>query len=390
MKGLFCYDGPIGRDNAGNFYGTVLNNQAFERYFAIVDTLEVAIRVERDSAQNREQSLLSKKKLIVTEIPNLSSVRGISQRPQAAELLNDCIRRADLVFIRLPSLIGSMAVNLARKVHKPYLIELVGCPWDSFRYHSVKGKLIAPYMRSATKRYIRDAAYVVYVTKSFLQNRYPTKGKSIHCSNVELPDTEFDHLSNRLEHIYRCRKSIVLGTAAKVDVRYKGQQYVIEAISKLKQSGIRCQYQMAGWGDSTYLQDFAKKFGVADYIQFMGALPHDEIFPWLDSLDIYIQPSRLEGLPRALIEAMSRGCPAIGSAAGGIPELLDSDCIFGNDGNNTDELSELIRSFDTAKMLWQAGRNISVAADYRRAVLSRRRTLFFKEFADNAFHSNNA
>lgn len=116
----------------------------------------------------------------------------------------------------------------------------------------------------------------------------------------------------------------------------------------------------------------------------MGVLPHTQVFSWLDGLDIYIQPSRLEGLPRALIEAMSRGCPAIGSAAGGIPELLDRDCIFGNDGNNVDELCELIRSFDTNKMIQQAERNINEAVNYQHALLSQRRTLFFKEFADEA------
>ena len=60
----------------------------------------------------------------------------------------------------------------------------------------------------------------------------------------------------------------------------------------------------------------------------MGQLNREEIMKWLDSIDIYIQPSLQEGLPRSLIEAMSRGCLSIGSSTAGIPELLNKSYIF--------------------------------------------------------------
>ena len=43
----------------------------------------------------------------------------------------------------------------------------------------------------------------------------------------------------------------------------------------------------------------------------------------LDEADLFCTPSRTEGLPRALIEAMARGLPAMGTDVGGIRELLD-------------------------------------------------------------------
>ena len=48
---------------------------------------------------------------------------------------------------------------------------------------------------------------------------------------------------------------------------------------------------------------------------------------WLDGIDLYLQPSYIEGLPRALVEAMNRGCPALASNVGGIPELLGKECL---------------------------------------------------------------
>ena len=44
---------------------------------------------------------------------------------------------------------------------------------------------------------------------------------------------------------------------------------------------------------------------------------------WLSELDLYMQPSRMEGLQRDMIEAMASGIPCVGSTAGGTPELLD-------------------------------------------------------------------
>ncbi|WP_191907340.1 glycosyltransferase family 4 protein [Vibrio diabolicus] len=75
-----------------------------------------------------------------------------------------------------------------------------------------------------------------------------------------------------------------------------------------------------GKGDPSRFDGLAKKHGVD--VSFDGFISEkNKILDWLDDIDIYIQPSFQEGLPRATIEAMSRGCIVASSNAGGLNEL---------------------------------------------------------------------
>lgn len=211
----------------------------------------------------------------------------------------------------------------------------------------------------------------------------------VHVSNVSL--TEFDDtvLANRLAKIRQLDEhcTLVIGTTAAVDVRYKGQQYVIQALGKLKKQGIeRFQYQLVGGGDQSYLKTVAEKHGVQDKVKMLGAMPHDKVFEWLDSIDVYVQPSMTEGLPRALIEAMSRACPSIGSDAGGIPELLDQNVVFCR--GLVDEICALLKKMDKARMLHEAEKNYEKSKKYGVNLIGKRRAEFFKAFPESVDKRN--
>lgn len=384
-KLLFCYDGPLRKDEESEYYGSSLTDEVLKRYEVIAEEIQVAIRVRQIKKEKAQKELkkITKEKYRIIECPNISSLNGLLfKRKECKEILKKEIMSSDYIIARLPSMIGNLAVDLARKSQKPYLIEVVGCPWGTLWNHSLKGKLFAPTMTYMTKKRVKNAAYVLYVTKEFLQKKYPTKGKSINCSDVILNNIDEVAFHSKEEKIFKQeeKKVKVITTTAAVNVRYKGQQYVIKALYKLKKRGKLFKYWIIGGGDNHYLKNLVKKYRLEKEVQFIGSLPHEKVFEKLEETDIYIQPSKQEGLPRALIEAMSRGCLCIGAKTGGIPELLEKSFVFPK--GNVKTLKDILEKVNKEQILEQMKRNFEESKKYDKDILQDRRNNFYKDFAN--------
>jgi glycosyltransferase involved in cell wall biosynthesis len=56
-------------------------------------------------------------------------------------------------------------------------------------------------------------------------------------------------------------------------------------------------------------------------------LPHDEIPRWLAAADVAVLPSRTEGMPNAVLEALACGRPVVATAVGGTRELIQNPAL---------------------------------------------------------------
>lgn len=389
MDLVFVYEDKIAQDTAGNYYtGSAFSQRVFDRYLQHFDHITLLMR-KADIDPNDLETLSRMNRIDTSHIdivflPNLRS--GI--RSYLDPKVHSKFRRTVLeqivsgraVILRAPSDSGTIAADYCHTRGIPYLAEAVGCPWDSMWNHSLKGKVLAPGMWKDFRRTMRNADYAVYVTSEFLQRRYPTNGKSAAISDVELQPLEVGVLEKRMEKIRNHSGRIKLATAAAVDAAYKGQQFVIEALAKMKAQGNdEFEYHLAGGGNPATLRNMAERLGVSDQVFFEGSIPHDDMFSWLDEMDLYIQPSLQEGLPRAVVEAMSRGLPALGARTGGIPELLGEDYIFPQKG--TDEIITMLKSIQMEQMAIMAKRNFEHAKQFQREALDKKRFEFYSEFA---------
>ena len=86
-----------------------------------------------------------------------------------------------------------------------------------------------------------------------------------------------------------------------------------------------------------------------------------------------------QGLPRAVVEAMSRALPALGARTGGIPELLGEDCIFPRKG--VDAIAEKLRQLSLEQMISMAESNFAHAKMFQKELLEKKRFEFYSAFA---------
>ncbi|SFH07597.1 Glycosyltransferase involved in cell wall bisynthesis [Desulfotomaculum arcticum] len=380
MQGVFVHDHKFPRYGEAYYHSYGFDNEFFNRYLNIFDKFDIIARETKIDFEEAIKTPTVNEKVDFISISNYVQLKSSFIRDNIDRKINE----SDCVIVRLPSILGLYAIRSAKKHNKPYLIEVVGCPWDAFWQQNIYKKLIAPIITILCKKAIYDAGYVVYVTEDYLQNKYPTLGSSISCSNVTLPSVDEINLRKRIEKIKKLdsNKNVIIGTCSTVDALYKGQQYMIEAIARLKSKGYKIEYQLVGGGDPSFLKSIAKKFGVEDDVRFLGKLKHADVFTWLDQIDIYVQPSRTEGLPRSVIEAMSRGCPVFGSNAGGIPELIDNEFVFKK--GNVDGICNVYKKFTYEVMKNHALLNYKNSKKYLQSVLYERRISFFKEFIKGA------
>ena len=282
--------------------------------------------------------------------------------------------------IMSPSTAGSALLKILRKTGHPYGLEVGADPYDILAPGSIKSPLrpllrqILPYR---LRQDCRHAAATLYVTKAALQRRYPCPNHSVGVSDVELPSRLV-----RAEPItYSAAQTrfdlILIGSLEQL---YKAPHIAIAAVARCVAEGLDLTLRILGDGKHrAELEQQAAALGLSARVQFLGKLPAgDPVFAEIDRADLFLMPSFQEGLPRAMVEAMARGKPCIGSTVGGIPELLPSEDLVPS--GDVAALAAKIREVVTRpeRMSQMSARNLETARGYVEEVLRQQRNAFYR------------
>ena len=108
-------------------------------------------------------------------------------------------------------------------------------------------------------------------------------------------------------------------------VRKNGVDTLIEAMQFLPDN---VKLQILGTGpEKISLTQLMSRLSLDNPVEFLGRVPPDEIPNYLVNADIFVRPSRSEGLGNSFLAAMAAGVPIVGTPVGGIPDFLKGDTL---------------------------------------------------------------
>lgn len=104
----------------------------------------------------------------------------------------------------------------------------------------------------------------------------------------------------------------------------KGHRVLLEALGRLAAEGLAFELDLVGDGElRPELEALAQRLGIPSRVRFLGWLDSAGVRAEIRAARALVLPSLAEGLPVVLMEALGLGRPAVASAVGGIPELIE-------------------------------------------------------------------
>jgi glycosyltransferase involved in cell wall biosynthesis len=366
---------------------TSFNHRFWSRYLDVFDRVRVLARVRDVVDVPSAWRRVDGDGVAIAPVPHYQGAwEYLERRRDVATALRRESRDRDAVLFRLPTMFAAVLHRHLRADRRPYGVEVCGDPYDGFAPGAIEHPLRALLrfrVARQQRRLCRGAAAAAYVTQSVLQRRYPPGDDAIstHYSSVDLDHQAFVAAPRAPRYESGVRTLLGVGTLSQL---YKGANVLIDALRLLVDDNVDVRMVWVGDGAcQSLLERRAQALQLTDRIRFAGELlPGEAVIAEFDRADLFVMPSRTEGLPRAMIEAMARGLPCIGSHVGGIPELLPPEEMV--PPGDPKRLAGMIRAIlsDPQRMASMSRRNLSKALEYRADVLQVRRVAMYRSLRE--------
>ncbi len=305
---------------------------------------------------------------------------------QVSRAVRAGLGKEDALVMRVGSQIASSMSSELRS-GRPFGLEVIGDPLNVFAKGSTQHPL-RPVWRwwftHLQRQQCARACAVCYVTGGYLQRLYPCSPAAFSISflNMELGAEAFVEKARSFTPLPKPLRLITVGG---LDQPYKGVDLLLEAVARNVARGRNLELAIVGGGAyKGELERKAESLGLSQRVRFLGSIGAGQpVRNELDRAHLFVLFSKTEGLPRAMIEAMARALPCIGSAVGGIPELLPADCLVprGDAAGLAAKMEEMVS--EPGRLERASAANLDRAKQYMDSVLDAKRN----EFLDYLFRA---
>lgn len=376
----YCY--RLGND----FYLRDFGQTLVKRYLMVFDEVRFVVRTKDVSMMEELENYHFKVVDPRVEIMPIPFFQGPKQYAKVflrvKQMIKNVSEGCDLAILRLPGT-TAFAVWNGVKEHLPYAVEGVADCHDLYQNSSsLLHKLLWYRMHLKMVAACQQAIGVTHVTRNYMQKHYTSSRKDAflsHYSSIEmLPSFRFRVRSypqkQRMGLIHVSNQVFLHGN--------KGHREMVQTLRLLRDKGVEVTLTFVGgdyFGGIEQITGYANRLGVADLVRFSGFVSTDRLRELLLEADILVHPTRAEGLPRVIIEALALGLPCVTTPVSGNPELVDEDFLV--DYSDVTGFADCIMRLVQNPLLYEAQSKINFerSGEYVKEVLDDRRKKFFLE-----------
>ena len=362
-------------------------NTLVRRYLMTFDQVRLVVRCSKvfDKKQLGKNNIkVSDSRIEIWPITNFSGQNQYAKvyfevKRQLRGVCNGC----NLGIFRIPGTTGQVVCNIAQKKGLPYAAELVFDCVDEIK--SNPSFLQRALWRILHRQMIvacNKAIGLAPVTKCYLQSHYwsnlPDAINSSY-SSIELPNDFFYRSRSFPQKDYL---DIVHVSNQVYFNSRKGHNDLIFALVELKKKGILVRVTFVGedYHDGiAKLTKMAEKLGVADLIKFTGFMNYSNMREVLRKADIAVFPTKAEGLPRVVIEAMAMGLPCLTTRVSGNPELIEDKFLFDYGDVNAIVRIVTLLYCDPNLYCGTSVRNFNCSKEFKKEILDKKRKDFYDQ-----------
>lgn len=281
--------------------------------------------------------------------------------------LYNLLRDDALLIVNYPSSTGLFLIFFAYLFGFPYVVEVAS---DSDQYREKRFGLVVDFFSKLLgKLCIPKAVGALYVAQ-FLRDKW-------NCENgLVLSNVHIEEIGN-VRLFQPERDKYTLTTVGAISYR-KGIDIIIDEFMHLNLSH-KIELNIVGPVIDEGLKKRIDDLSIPNIdIICCGILKKGEVIDLLDRSDLYIQSSRSEGLPRSVIEAMSRGVPVLCSKLPGIKGIVEAQFQF--DLNRKGSLQNIVKNVLSSPETLNRMSALSVATskDFHIDIARKKRIEFYK------------
>ncbi|MBR3252633.1 glycosyltransferase [Candidatus Saccharibacteria bacterium] len=361
----------------------IISYDFLQRYLQSFDQVMLCGRCMNISQKEiKGKNLVSGKGILFVALPDFTGASGIAKNFfRIRKIIKKSLKSADCTIVRTPSPLSLAAYPVFKKSPKPFAIEFVMAADKMFDSDKLLYRLINKVLVKRARKMCLAADGVAYVTERILQEIYPCKKTAFTAtySSVDLKSNFFYRQKWDAKQPPKCFNIVHTGY---MDSNRKGQDILIDAAKKMVDSG-QTNFKITFIGDGkmrSSLEKMAADYKLEKYVKFVGAINEkSKIRDILINSHLFVFPSRSEGLPRALIEAMAVGLVCIASPTDGIPEILDEDYLV-NRYKGDDYAEKIIEIMNNwPAMIAESRKNNERAKAFKKEILDKKRINFYDE-----------